>query len=470
MNKYKIYSILFSAVLILLSIGCSDDKLDEVGEDVNNPTVVTNKLLIAQVVAEAAFTTAGTDLAWYSSVFVEHTTGVHGQLETADKRTAINSTIGNNSWNTLYNTLRDLKIIVDQGSEGGTEEGDWISVGIAKILMAYNISVATDLWGEVPFSEAMQGNEIREPVFDTEEEVYTAIFNLLNEAIVDLQRPTELTPGASDFIYGGDPDLWIKAAYAYKARFFNRLSNVGPAAYADSVIACAALSFAGPGEGLIFNAFGTDSKAQNPWFQEEADRGHHSLSETFNDILLDLNDPRRELLIDTIDGGVIVPAPNGTAQNDQAGTLYSKFKYSYLNEVTPMPLITYEEVKFLEAEAYLRLNDNVAADSSYIEAVRTSMASEGVPAGDINTYIAQSDVQPGAAGLTEEHIITQKYIHFWVFNPIEAYNDYRRTGIPVMNNPISDPPSRFPYPVDEAAANTNMPDRDMFDLVWWALY
>ena len=122
----------------ILSLGimhsCSDDKFDEIETNPNSPTEVPIKLLMPQVGVETAFAVAGTDLAWYSSVFVEHTTGVHGQLETADKRTAINSTIGNNSWNSLYaGALNDLNIIINRGSEGGAEDGHWNAVGIASV-------------------------------------------------------------------------------------------------------------------------------------------------------------------------------------------------------------------------------------------------------------------------------------------------------------------------------------------------
>src|SRR5690606_4179436 len=103
-------------------------------------------------------------------VFVEHTTGVHGQLEGADKRTEINSTMVNNSWNTIYaDFLSDLEAIIERGSAGGAEEGAFTSVGIAKVLKAFGFSVATDLWGEVPFSEALKGSENRTPAFDSQE-------------------------------------------------------------------------------------------------------------------------------------------------------------------------------------------------------------------------------------------------------------------------------------------------------------
>jgi hypothetical protein len=60
----------------------------------------------------------------------------------------------------------------------------------------------------------------------------------------------------------------------------------------------------------------------------------------------------------------------------------------------------------------------------------------------------EGNVAVGEDNLTLENIITQKYIAFWLFQPIEAYNDYRRTLIPDLNNPVSPPPNRFPYPQD----------------------
>jgi hypothetical protein len=55
-------------------------------------------------------------------------------------------------------------------------------------LTAYNYSIATDLWGEVPFSEALQGRENRTPVFDDQQSIYEGLQDILDEAIADLQK------------------------------------------------------------------------------------------------------------------------------------------------------------------------------------------------------------------------------------------------------------------------------------------
>ncbi len=447
---------------------CSDDKLDEIGTNPNNPTEVPIKLLIPQVTVETAFAVSGTDLAWYSSVFVEHTTGVHGQLETADKRTGINSTIGNNSWNSLYSgALANLKIIIDRGSEGGKEEGYWNAVGIAKVLMAYNYSIATDLWGEIPYSEALQGKENRTPAFDSQESVYTGIQGLLDEAIADLQKESLTTVGVEDFYYEGDADAWIKAAYALKARYYNHLSRKDPEGTANNVLAAIANAFQDNSESLVFNSFTTDATGEHPWFQESNDRSHHAVSQTMYDIINNLGDPRGDLWFGTI-SGVVAPAPNGTATTDQSGTTYSRASLTYVTATAPLPIITYDELKFLEAEANFRLNKKPEAYAAYLDGVEAALERAEVESDDITAYLAKSTVAVGADDLTLENIITQKYVSFWLFQPIEAYNDYRRTMIPEMQNTVGPPPNRFPYPQDEIAANPNVPERSTQNKVWWA--
>ena len=465
-----IHKILIITCILSLGIfhSCSDDKFDEIGTNPNSPTEVPIKLLMPQVGVETAFAIAGTDLAWYSSVFVEHTTGVHGQLETADKRTAINSTIGNNSWNTLYaGALNDLNIIINRGSDGGAEEGHWNAVGIAKVLTAYNYSVATDLWGEVPFDEALQGSENRTPIFDSQENVYTGMQLILDDAIADLQKESVTNVGTNDFYYEGDSEQWIKAAYALKARFYNHLSRKDPAGSATNVLSAVANAFETNEDGMIFNSFTTDATGEHPWYQEQNDRSHHAISTTMYDLINDLGDPRGDLWFGTV-GGVVVPAPNGTAVTDQGGNIYSRASRDYLTATSPLPIITYDEIKFLEAEAQLRLENDTEAYAAYLDGIEAALERAEVEEDDITAYLARGTVSVGEGNLTLENIINQKYIAFWLFQPIEAYNDYRRTEIPSLNNPVSAPPNRFPYPQDEVAANPNVPDRTIQNKVWWA--
>lgn len=470
MKNIKIYKFIsyVSFFLSILVISCSEDAMDKVGTNHNDPIDVPARLLIAQSTVNLAFSVSGTDIAWYSSVFCEQTTGVHGQLETADKRTAINSSLGGNAWNDLYSTLKDLQIVIDKCSEGGEEEGMWTTRGIAEVLMAHVYSIATDVWGEIPYSEALKGSDMRTPQYDSQEDVYSGIISILDTAIQDLQKESIGTPGPSDFFFEGSADSWIKVAFAIKARLYNRLSNVDVNS-ADKTLEAIANSFEDASESMIFRSFNTDATGENPWYQEESDRGHHAISMTMDNILKQLNDPRRVMWADTMPGGEIVPAPNGTATTDQGAELYSRFKRSYLTADADMPIITFDELKFIEAEALLRKNDKDGAYSAYISAVEEALTRADVDTASIIQYLAQPAISMGSSSIDLQSIITQKYISFWLFQPIEAYNDYRRTGIPTMQNPISAPPSRFPYPDGEISANPNVPDKSYKDKVWWAI-
>jgi hypothetical protein len=467
MNKILKYFTIVTLVL-WVPVSCSEDAMDKIDTNHNDPTDIPIKLILPQTIMSTVFGLSGCDLAWYSSVYVEQTAGVHGQLEDADKRRAINTTILNNIWNELYQTNIDLDFIIERGSADGKEEGYRAAVGIAKFLKAYNFSMATDAWGSIPFSEAGKGSENRTPIFENEQTVYEGIFKLINEAIADMQLASIGNPGSVDFIYNGNMSLWIKTAHAFKARCFNRLSNVGPAAYTDSVIAAAALSFADASESCIFNQFNTSATGQSPWFQEENDRGHHAVSKTIDDIMVSLNDPRRALWFATINDE-IVPAPNGIAVSDQAHEIYSRISFDYLTATSPMPIITYDEVKFLEAEALLRKGMNIEAHEAYMAAVEEALIRANVAEADITSYLAQGNVNVGSSNLTKNDIIIQKYISFWLFQPIEAFSEFRRTGIPTLQNPLGPPPNRFPYGNDEVASNPNAPDIPYQTKLWWAL-
>lgn len=146
MKTYKFLSYFLALALTLSISSCDEDTLDEIDINPNNPTDVPINLLLPQVEVDVAFAVANTDVAWYSSVFVQHTAGVHAQLQSADRRSGLNdATLVNNTWTTIYaSTLPDLNLIIQKGSEGGDEEGRWTAVGIAKVLKAYTLAIATD--------------------------------------------------------------------------------------------------------------------------------------------------------------------------------------------------------------------------------------------------------------------------------------------------------------------------------------
>lgn len=468
----KRYISIFSLLLLMLfTISCSDEIMDEIDTDPNNPTDVPISMLMSGCTVAAPYWINGTTLAWYSSVFIEHTTGAHGQMRDADRRANINSQLSENSWAfQIYpRLLPDLKIIIEKGSEGGSEEGKWIDVGIAKILQAYTFLTATDIWGRIPYTEATLGAENRKPAYDTQESIYAAMLAQLDEAVADLQKENISTTGGEDYIYGGNVDAWIMAAYSLKARHANRLSNIDPTGSAADALAAAANGFASPDNDFNFDNWANDLGHENTWFQEENERRHHAVSITFYDVLNGLNDPRLPFFVTQVNEAY-VPAPNGTSEEDQAGTIYSRISNQVIYPTAPLPIMTYAELKFIEAECHLRkaAPDPAAALIAYEAGLDAALEQAGVDTVAAATYKAQPEVLPAdAANLTYEMIYSQKYIHLWPYGAVEAYAEWRRTGYPTLNNPF-ETPRRFPYPQNEISGNgDNVPDVTPYNGVWW---
>ena len=464
---------LFLLVGALSFASCSEDIMDDINKDKNNAAQIQAKLTLPHVIVESAAGTTATDMAWYSSVYIEHNAGTHGQFYTADKRTNTNeSSLFNNSWNSLYQSaLMPANDIIKKCSPGGTEADNTRLLGIAQILIAYNWAVTTDMWGDIPFSEALQGSLNRQPKYDSQEAVYTGIQKLLDDAIVNLTA--SLTSANTiltyDYIYGGDAAKWIKAANSLKARYYLRLSNKDASA-AQKALAAAAKGFTSAADAFVFAKYEATAIGENPWYQFFVDRSATSVGKTLYDLMVARNDPRVNYYF-TLKSGVIVPAPNGTATESQNAT-YSVSKIASELRTNPTPLMSYHELLFVIAEAKFR-----ASDATYTtdlkNAITASFAWHKVTESAATYYTA--NVEPKLATAALEEILTQKYIAGYEIESIEAYNDYRRTGFPTMKNPNNNLAAygfvnRFPYPTTEESYNSaNVPSINSFkDKVWWA--
>lgn len=461
---------LLAGVFACFLPSCSDDILDEINENPNAPTDVPISLLLPQATISTIHGVAGDGGGEYACFFVEHNTNVH-----LNPRLPFN--VNNNVWNSTYFTLKDLRIIIEKGSEGGSEEGNYAAVGIAKILYAYTLSVGTDFFGEMPHTEALQGSEGRSPAFDDQQTIYAFLQQTLDEAIADLDRESIGEISRIDLIFEGDTEMWKKTAYALKARLYNRLSNNDPAASAQNALDALSNAYATEEEGFIFDGYLAGNTNDNPWTGWQKQEQTYAVSTTFIDLVQSFNDPgfadpRAERWFTKIDGE-FVGAPPGESQTDLTHSIYSApSTETVLYDESPQPMLTYDEMKFIEAEAQLRLGNLPEANAAYEEAVMAACRRAGIAEGDIDAYVSQGTVFPGEGGLTLDHIIKQKNIAFWMFQSLEAYNDQRRTGIPAMNDPRGTP-LRLPYPPSEVNRNPNTPsninDVTIYEIpVWWA--
>jgi hypothetical protein len=476
----KPINILIASILALALLwSCSESIMDDINENVNDPNDMASRLIITDVMTSTAFSVAGGDFNFYASIYIEHNTGTWGQFYNAEIRSSqpSSSTTYNNTWNSVYANLYSLKIIREKCSEGGSEEGNFHTLGIAQILTAYNLATLTDVMGDVPWSEAVQPGVIFTPALDKQQNIYQDIFKLLDDAIANLGKSSVFPSlGSQDLIYGGNTDKWKKFAYGLKARYTMRLSHKAPA-YAD-VITFADQSFTSAAEQAQFNYNGNTTKS--PFYSMFQDRDYYGASQSLHNKLVERNDPRDDIFFTTYPGvgGELVFAPNGTANQIQG-----YYSISAISTVSaPTYLLSYHEIEFLKAEAYVRLNNLPAAESALQNGIAAAFRKANIrlTSGDAEAYFtanvkAKFDLNP----LSE--VMNQKYIAFYEEEAIEAYNDYRRLkamGNNVINleNPFNSTrfPLRFSYGSDDVTTNANIRNAygdGMYvytENVWWA--
>lgn len=310
--------------------------------------------------------------------------------------------------------------------------------GLAKIYLAANLGLTTNLWGDIPYTEAFQGADNLSPAYDSQEEIYNTIQSLLDEAIADFGEddPQGILGDLIDF----EAEEWIPVAHALKARYYLQLSKRNANAAADALNEVA-LAFNSNEEAPIFEFEGTPNGG-NPLALFGVQRPSTLIIAPFFDNLTN-GDPRKDYYM--------TPNSDGDQlffDNDNSDLFWAQFD-------SPSPLISYTELKFIEAEALLVTGGDPLP--ALQDAITSNMEFIGVPTAEIVAYI-------GALGAVDlELIITEKYKAMFGSNPIQTWNDFRRTGFPAItpnpegsngSNPSGIVPRRILYPDSERLSNT----------------
>jgi len=232
--KLKKYIKYFLSALILsvLFTGCND-YLD-VDTDTDNPTAAP----LSQLLPNIEITVASlVDYNFFSGDMLSVYTHQHVHREEQDQYgTTAGNVLLNNDWNNIYLALTDVQTLISQANESG----DDVYKGISQLLKAYMMSVAVDMWGDVPFTEATLLKEgTVGPVFDNQESIYQAVLDLLDEGKANVNTGNGLIPGADDFFYGGSAASWTKFANSFKLKLLNqiRLSSLFSQSDLDALLA-----------------------------------------------------------------------------------------------------------------------------------------------------------------------------------------------------------------------------------------
>lgn len=504
MMKIKnIFGGLALAAFTLTAVSCSEDTMDRINKDNAHPgeSTVSAKFQLTDAIVSSVFTTNCGQLAWYVSIYTEQTFGTgNNQAKNVELRN-INeicaSSTFDNEWNGTYLNLNNIKQMIEKCSEGGLNEGQSDIKGMAEVLAAYNWGALTDLFGDIPYSEALTEG-ISAPKVDSQEEIYKGILTYLDDAIADLTAAGSTNnAGSQDLLYAGNPKKWLALAHAMKARYL--LHELGRAtdknAQLESIISEAEAALEGGFEGAELSIFtGYSSGSTNPWSAYWLSRDYIGSTTTVDNLMLDRNYPFEDLYnFDMYEEDTLaIPGDAGLAGETETCNAPYWLYQGYKNTV-PAHLLSLSEVYFTIAEAKARLGQDAILE--FTEGISASLADVAVSCG---TTISLDDINEYIDGVTSQkfeenplsEILVQKYLAQTRDEQLETYNDMRRCkymdgSYPVaMVNPKNTSgsanrwPLRLPYGSSDVLSNPNVNaafgtgnDAGMYiftDNVWWA--
>lgn len=491
MNKnhiHKSYKLKASSWFIGLLLPLASCKLTEVNVNPNASNTAPNSVLLTGAEAALGFS-FGADVNPFTSIVAQQFAGSNGDASQIQSYAA-----GPGSYDQLWNDvntagLKNLAIII-KNAEGNSP----YYAGISRILLAHGVGSLTDLFGDIPYTQAYKGETIQNPKYDSQESIYADLQVQLDKAIAELSLPasanTGAVPSTDDLIFAGNTNKWIATAWTLKARFAIHLTKINATEAATKALEYTAKGISSNANDFQLN-FGSSPANSNPYFQFQNNRvGWVSVGGPFVNLLngnevTDNNLKAATLPIDPRRAYFAAPTTPGSnafigfqlGSNSPSGLSYLG---PYLKTATaPVIFATYSENKFIEAEARLILNAadplaktalDAGINASFNKAI-TSATDTNATAAKREAYIANKATLTGDFQKDLEKIITQKYIALYTLG--EVWVDYRRTGYPKLPTVqgTTGIPRRFPYPSNENLLNTaNIPDRASTyytPRLWW---
>ena len=442
----------------IAAAGC-DDGLSDINRNPNNPEDVPVSSVLESGIWDVVANAGG------RGVFGEWVTLYHTSLWSQqvaqsqyndEDRYTPREGLNEDIWGEMYaGALQDLERV----KAIATEEGDQNLFAIADVMQVYGFLFLTDMFGDVPYFEALNLEEFPNPAFTPQQDIYPDMLARLEAAVAQLDAGANVTFGVGDLIYGGDVQGWIEFANGLRMRVAMRLADTGLASQGQSAFQAAwnADKFDGVDDTADLDWSGT-LPAQNPIYEQIVLGGRTAdfrASETLVNMLTEFDDPRLPIFVDpAISDGEYRGLPNGRLPAQAGGTIddFSWIGAAFIEPDAPAVLMSYAEMLLLGAEAAERgwIGDDAA--TLYRQGVEASMEQYGIAQGAIDTYLAQPEVAYN--GL--ESIGVQKWLALYLAGP-EAFTEFRRTGYPELElaaNALTDEfPARLPYPANEGLYN-----------------
>ncbi len=457
-------------LLVFVVASCTKD-FEEMNTDTKSPVAVSGETLFTNaqknLADKLASINVNTNIWKIWARYVTETTYVDEA-----NYDIINRTQPANTFRTYYrNTLRDLQeatnvINTEEYTLADDKAAKVNRLAIIEILNVYTYQRLVDIFGNIPYSEALNINATTTPAYDDAEGIYVNLFARLDAAIAKLDE-NNASFGSADIYYNGDVAMWKKFANSLKLKMaitVADVSNLDPGTKAAEATTAGVISSAS--ENATLEYLGA-SPNTNPLYLDLVASGRHDFVATSDiiDTLIYLTDPRLDSYYDAID-----TSSDGSGKYAQIGGAYGHSNpydaYSHISTTLEDPtfecmIISYEEIEFYLAEAVERgWSVGGTAEDHYNAAVTASIMYWNDDAAAAATYLALPEVAYTTAnGANWQEIIgLQSWLASYNRGFI-AYTTLRRLDFHTFPEPPQartddgSIPVRFTYPVNEQTLN-----------------
>ncbi|MBQ0769828.1 MAG: SusD/RagB family nutrient-binding outer membrane lipoprotein [Bizionia sp.] len=392
-------------------------------------------------------------------------------------------------WRDMFRGMGTYQAIINyEGEEYNNHKA------ISRILKSYYFQFLTDIYGDIPYTEALQFGENFTPAYDDAKSIYRDLIVQLDVAIGTLNNYSASNPvGVEDTVFAGDANGWIQMANTLKLRILLRQSEL---ALTDSETASyLAAQFANLDNNFLITdatlnpSYSNTDGQLNPFW---ANYGQDTAgNDTFDNDFIVPSDYQAEFLkgFQTEDGlstnvsdprltRMYEPVSIGPDAGNVVGVIQGETNVNAPQELSELGpgllrgpdqdsyLFTAAESFFLQAEAAERGFITGSAQQLFEAGIQASFSLLG--AGSANNYIASSSTtnRIGYAGSANkiEAIMFQKWIALTGINAMESFFDYNRTGFPATPLSVIAEQTRLPYrllyPASESSTNSgNVPNQ-----------
>jgi len=487
--------------MVIIFASC-EDWLD-INQDPNNPDEANEELTLAAGISSVAYVYGGRyqvlgalwSQQWTQSLGATQYSGL-------DSYDISSSTYDNRQFGELYTgALKNFEYIRDLSRKNEK----WNYYIMATVMQAYTFHILADLYGQIPFSEALKGEEgTITPAYENGQDIYDSLITRIDYALASDYENDDLEDvGSEDILFDGKIDRWVEFANTLKLKIYLRQLHTRPdiaregieSLYNDPDIKFLTSSVA-------MSQFTNETGRRNPLYETDivflGNNPNLILSNTLLSFMNDKGDLERlDALFDFPENGgghKGLDQGNYNDPDEPKGTNSASYSKPYMSPFAPVYLMSASEAYFLQAEAIIRYGVKPYSDAKemYENGIKNSFQRLGLLISE--EFFGPGDVYefPAEGSPLEtfiESIIIQKWIALANIQSLETFFEHNRTHYPKVSDVPADNgdyvpgeftisvnnvtsgrfPKRLIFPESEYSGNpNNTPAKvEVYENVWW---